>query len=74
MEWVALVCPQDPSHGKLLDWTGEVGRSYYCPHVDHAGRAESHPRGPLPVSSPFFSMDQVEVASRVEIAKRRQAR
>jgi len=71
LEWVWLACPQNPSHGQLLDWTGEVGRSYYCPHIDHAGRPESHPKGPLPASSPFFSLDEVEAAPRVEPKRQR---
>lgn len=58
-------CPADPlpgsgPHGVLIGRENAAhGRSFYCPHADHAGRPASHPLGAAPASRPFFGVDEV---------------
>lgn len=53
------VCPLDPAHGPLLQWTGD--KPLHCPHVDHDGRPAGHPKGPLPRSAAFFTFTELAV-------------
>ncbi len=43
-------CPEDPSHGRLLDGNWMPGRPWYCPHRSHRGEQ-------------FYSTEQVEAAN-----------
>lgn len=44
-------CPQDPSHGHLLSWSGQpAGFDWYCPHFAHRG-------------NPFYSQAQAEATA-----------
>lgn len=61
---IVPICPIDPGHGRLLDWTGERGRDFYCAHSSHAGRPASHPLGASPATPAFFSVEQVDAAQR----------
>lgn len=56
---VGHLCPADPAHGPLVPWTGQPGRSFYCPAAAHDGRPASHPLGAAPSARPFFSIDEV---------------
>lgn len=56
--WRGLICPADPSHGRLLD----IGNRLRCVHADHDGRPRSHPKGPAPATRAVFTLAEVEAA------------
>lgn len=60
MSRYAVPCPQDASHGGLLDWSGDW--SWYCPHRAHTGRRFYHFDEPLPVSAHGGSSSSVRRA------------
>jgi len=57
-----LVCPVNPTHGKILDMAGERW-GFYCSHADHDGRPVTSPFGSLAPSRAFFTTHEVEAGA-----------
>jgi hypothetical protein len=56
---IALVCPVEPKHGRVMAVTGSRW-GWYCPHADHDGRLPSHPLGAALGTRSHFTTAEVE--------------